>query len=81
MYNYTEYKKLKEGVPTCGECKYFISLVEKCMLFTLKHAEEHFNACTRFDSQLEGDKIDVIVLKKPDDIVKVHDKLFNIFGE
>jgi len=24
MYNYKEYKKMKKGTPTCGECKFFI---------------------------------------------------------
>lgn len=55
MYNYIEYKKMKEGLPpTCGECKFFLQDKEMCALFTTKHAEEHYTACTRFDSHYEG---------------------------
>jgi len=55
MYNYKEYKKMKEGLPpTCGECKFFLPKEEMCALFTTKHTEEHYNACMRFDSHYEG---------------------------
>ena len=43
--------------------------------------ESEQEECEECVEALEGDKIDVIVLKKPDDIVKVHNTLFNIFGE
>jgi len=33
------------------------------------------------DNQEKKDDIKVIVLKEPKDIIKVHEKLFNIFGE
>lgn len=32
--NYKEYKKLKDGTPTCGECKNFISSNNRCKVFT-----------------------------------------------
>lgn len=54
MYNYIEYKKMKKGVPTCGECKLFLPKEEMCALFTTKHTEEHYTACTKFDSHYEG---------------------------
>lgn len=54
MYNYKEYKKMKEGeIPTCGECKYFTSSIGECNMF-LKRVEEHYNACIKFDSYYEG---------------------------
>lgn len=55
MYNYKEYKRMKEGeIPTCGECKYFTSSKERCKLFTSKHVEEYYDACIKFDSHYEG---------------------------
>lgn len=57
MYNYKEYKKMKEGRnPTCGECKHFISLTGGCKILTiLRGLEEHIDACpTKFDSHYEG---------------------------
>lgn len=54
MYNYKEYKKMKEGeIPTCGECKHFTPLTSECKVFP-KRAEEHYNAYTKFDSHYEG---------------------------
>lgn len=55
MYNYEEYKKLKQCTPTCGECRFFIPESEKCIKLVLKHTEEHINACKKyFDSHYEG---------------------------
>jgi len=57
MYNYNEYKKMKEGYPpTCGECKYFIPSNNRCKEFPiLIGIEEHMDAChTNFDSHYEG---------------------------
>lgn len=56
MYNYKEYKKMKEGEnPTCGECKYFISSNGRCKKFPTLRIEEHIDACPdKFDSHYEG---------------------------
>jgi len=56
MYNYKEYKKMKKGTPTCGECKYFVPSNHRCKEFTiLIGIEEHMDACpTNFDSHYEG---------------------------
>lgn len=54
MYNYKEYKRMKEGeIPTCGECKYFTSSTGKCNMFP-KRVEEYNDACGKFDSHYEG---------------------------
>ena len=56
MYNYKEYKKMKEGrTPTCGECRYFISSNGRCLMFTTLRLENHIDACPdKFDSHYEG---------------------------
>lgn len=43
--------------------------------------ESEQEECEECVEALERDKIDVIVLKTSDDIVKVHKTLFNVFGE
>ncbi len=56
MYNYREYKKMKNGTPTCGECKFFIESENGCKKFPiLIGIYEHTDACPKdFDSHYEG---------------------------
>ncbi len=43
--------------------------------------ESEQKECEECTKVLEEENLNVIVLKKPDDIIKVHETLFNIFGE
>ncbi len=43
--------------------------------------ESEQKECEECAKVLDDDNLNIIVLKKPDDIIKVHKTLFNIFGE
>lgn len=43
--------------------------------------ESEQKECEECVKVLESESLNIIALKKPDDIIKVHKTLFNIFGE
>lgn len=49
--------------------------------YALVIPESEQKECEECAKILDDDNVEIIPLKKPDDIIKVHKTLFNIFGE